>query len=191
MERYALVFLPLCSDSLGHLNVHGSPLSSIGTLVLPFAHDILARFTSQFNPRYSSITILRSWLPTSTHRLFLWLNPLSIFASRVFVPALRASFVNSTPHLLLQHSFVCTTRSLCEISFRPSILAFLGVTVYPFLRGGCDHVSNAHGGCTVYPIFAMLLSRVYRVPIPSRFPSPPSFPAKSLLRNPPCCVCNS
>src|SRR6202048_4035551 len=35
---------------------------------------------------------------------------------------------------------------------------------------GCDHVSNAHGGCPVYPIFAMF-SQVYRVPIPSRFSS--------------------
>ena len=71
LERYALIFLPLCSNSLSHLDVHEPSLSSIGTLVLPFTHNILTRFTSQFNPHYSSITILQSWLPTSTHQLFL------------------------------------------------------------------------------------------------------------------------
>ncbi len=88
LERYALVFLPLCSDSLGHLDVHGPPLSSIGTLVLPFVRDILARFISWFNPCYSPIIIFGPGfllLPIdysygSTHSLSSRL--------RVFVPAL-------------------------------------------------------------------------------------------------------
>jgi len=32
----------------------------------------------------------------------------------------------------------------------------------------CDHVSNAHNRCPMYPIF-MILSQVYHIPIPSRF----------------------
>ncbi len=66
-------------------------------------------------------------------------------------------------------SVLSTARSLRRLPIVILCLALLGVTVYPIPRGGCDHVSNAHGGCTVYPIFAMLLSRVYRVPFPSRF----------------------
>ena len=79
-------------------------------------------------------------------------------------------FLTSTSVMLTRLSSVLSTaRSLRRLPIVILCLALLGVTVYPIPRGGCDHVSNAHGGCTVYPIFAMLLSWVYRVPFPSQF----------------------
>ena len=47
---------------------------------------------------------------------------------------------------------------------------------------GCDHVSNAHGGCIVYPIFAILLEACWRSHAASySYSSLSSFSAKSLF----------
>jgi len=99
---------------------------------------------------------LRSWFPVSIHRLFLSLNPFSVstpsgLRSCATPPLCQPSTSSVASTLLRVHNKV----SYVRFPFRPSILAFLGVTVYLFLRGGCDHVSNAHGGCPVYPIFTM------------------------------------
>ena len=71
---------------------------------------------------------------------------------------------------------------LREIYLRPSMLAFLGVTMYPMLMAGVS--------CTQSSQF---FRRRVGVPFAASYSysSLSSFSAKSIFRNPPCCVCNS
>jgi hypothetical protein len=56
---------------------------------------------------------------------------------QIFVPALRRLFCQVFPLVCCFNTSSCAQQGLLrEISFRPSILALLGVTVYPILAAG-------------------------------------------------------
>ena len=120
------------------------PLFGRNFIVLVFSLSILCLLLppsaslSWFNPRYSSIIIFVPgflFLPRtdcscgSTHSLSLRL--------RIFLPALRRLLCQVFPLVSYFNTPSCAQQGLLhEISFHPSILAFLGVTVYPILTAG-------------------------------------------------------